>query len=73
MKKKHFALTYNAAQTAMLCIRIIKSEVGIKLNMYSPDFLKSVKLYSKVIDSSELNEAYNDLSIYEKLSMLDIT
>lgn len=68
MPKKHFIRSYYAAKTATDCVAIIYSELGISLNVNTPNFLKKVENCTKLIDSKDLIEAYNDLSVYKSLA-----
>ena len=67
MQKKHFIRSYYAAKTATDCVAIIYSELGIKLSVGTPNFLKKVENCTKLIDSKDLMEAYKDLSVYKSL------
>lgn len=68
MHKRHFIRSYYAAKTARECVAIVYSELGIKLNICTPNFLKKVENCTKLIDSKDLADAYKDLSLYSKLT-----
>ena len=68
MPKKHFIRSYYAAKAATDCVAIIYAELGIKLSITTPNFLKKVENCTRLIDSKELRDAYNDLSIYQRIT-----
>ena len=68
MPKRHFIRSYYAAKTATDCAAIIYAELGIRISITTPNFLKKVENCTKLIDSKDLQEAYKDLSVYNRLT-----
>ena len=68
MAKKHFILSYHAAKAVRECVSIIYAELGIRLSICTPNFLKRVENCTHLIASKDLDEAYRDLSLYQKIT-----
>ena len=61
MIDKSWMLNPQAIRHAKYCIEIVKNELGIKLKLSHPEFLRMLHEYAELNDSVHLQEAFDKL------------